>query len=263
MLIAKDIMHDIISLEPNNTLADARDLMLKYNISRVVITSNGKPVGILTEKSIGKFLYRDGRALDELRLDQVMRRDLIMVNGNTSVKECSSLMLKHDISSLIIKDNERYGIITKSDLVKVYAEYFKNKSLVKDYMTGNVHTVLATNSLHKVLSILIKNKISRVIVVKENKPIGIITFKDLLPTSMLIEKEEYELTHGNINALIGVLLAKDIMHKPITVMINDDLAKAALIMIEKRISGLPVVNADNDLRGVITKTDIIRALSSN
>ncbi|MEM2856289.1 MAG: CBS domain-containing protein [Candidatus Nitrosocaldaceae archaeon] len=254
---AKDIMKDAITLETHNTLADARDLMIRYNISRILIVSNGKPVGIITEKSIGKFLLRDGRALDELRLDQVMRRDLITVNEDASIETCAKLMIEHDISSLIVDSKAR--IFTKSDLVRVYAQLFKNKKRVREYMTENVYTLKSTHSLHTVLSVMVKKKISRIIVIKDSKPIGIITARDLLPTSMLVEKEE-EVTSGLTSNITHVLLAKDVMKKPLVINLDEDLATAAQIMVEKRIGGLPTVDNNNDLRGVITKTDILRAI---
>lgn len=261
-LRAEDIMKEAITLKPNNTLADARDIMLKYDISRIVVANDNKPVGIVTEKSISRFLYRDGRPLDELRLDQVMRRDLITVNRDTSIKECAKRMLDNRISSLLVVDEKCY-IFTKTDLIKVYAEHFRNKSKVRRYMVSNVYTVLPTHSLHRVLSILVRNKVSRVVVVRNNKPVGIITSRDLLPTSTLIEvdaKLEEDLTYGNASELAHVLLARDVMKKPLTINADADLADAASIMINNNISGLPVVDKDNDLRGIITKTDIIRAL---
>ncbi len=258
MLQAKDIMKEAITLEPTNTLADARDLMLKYDISRIVVVNN-KPVGIVTEKSIGRFLYRDGRPLDELRLDQVMRRDLITIDKDASIKECARIMLENRISSLLIVEDKCY-IFTKSDLVKVYANHFRDKSKVRRYMVNNVYTVLPTHSLHRVLSMLVRNKVSRVVVVKANKPIGIITARDLLPTSTLIETDADELTYGNTSDLTHVLLARDVMKKPLTIHADEDLASAALIMNDNKISGLPVVDKDGDLRGIVTKTDIIRAL---
>jgi CBS domain-containing protein len=63
----------------------------------------------------------------------------------------------------------------------------------------------------------------------------------------------------------AVFLAEDIMkYYPITIAKNTDLAQAAQIMIRNRISGLPVVQYSNNasnLVGIITKTDIIKALA--
>jgi CBS domain-containing protein len=51
-------------------------------------------------------------------------------------------------------------------------------------------------------------------------------------------------------------------HDPITVRNDSDLAEAAQIMVRNRISGLPVVDANDELAGIVTKTDIVRALAA-
>jgi CBS domain-containing protein len=59
-------------------------------------------------------------------------------------------------------------------------------------------------------------------------------------------------------------LAKDIMkYDPITISQNSDLADAAQIMAMNRISGLPVVNSNDTLVGIITKTDIVKAMAAS
>jgi CBS domain-containing protein len=55
-----------ITLEGNKTLYDARNILLKYNISRVVILEDKeskKPAGIITEKDIVRFLYAEMQRL--------------------------------------------------------------------------------------------------------------------------------------------------------------------------------------------------------
>jgi signal-transduction protein with cAMP-binding, CBS, and nucleotidyltransferase domain len=49
-LKAKDVVRQAITLEPNNTVYDARNVLLRYNISRVVIAKDNKPLGIVQRK---------------------------------------------------------------------------------------------------------------------------------------------------------------------------------------------------------------------
>jgi CBS domain-containing protein len=111
-----------------------------------------------------------------------------------------------------------------------------------------------------------ENQISRVIVTKDNAAIGIITAKDLLPFTTFVGSDKLQ-SEKELEEVIGltgighVMIAGDLMKKPITVEATDDLADAAWIMTDKRISGLPVVNPNSkDLEGIITKTDIVNAL---
>lgn len=275
-LKAKDVCRKAITLEPNRTLGDARNTMLRYNISRIVVAKGLKPVGIVTEKSISGFLYRDtiNRPLDEIRLDQVISKDLITVNEETDLKTCAQMMLDKQISSLVVIDDSGnlQGIFTKSDLVDVYYKHYEGKNLVQDYMTKKVFTVSRDHSIHTVIAIMIKNRVSRVVVAKGQKPIGIITGRDLLPVSTLIEADIHGMpsevlmsrrqsTTPLLSGITHVLLARDVMKRdPITVTSDSDLADAAQIMTNNKISGLPVVDSDNNLIGIVTKTDVVRAL---
>jgi len=49
-LKAKDVIRQAIIMEPSKTLYDIRSTMIRYNISRVVIAKDNKPLGIITEK---------------------------------------------------------------------------------------------------------------------------------------------------------------------------------------------------------------------
>lgn len=301
-LVAADICNNNpVTLEGNKTLYDARNILLKYNISRVVILKgrqNEKPAGIVTEKDIVRFLHAEfpRRSLDEIRLDEIItNQQLITVEGGTNVGDCAKLMLNNNISSLVIvkanNDNSILnGIITKSDLLDAYARSFGGDVIINEYMTKKVLTVEPDESVHIVLLIMADGNVSRVIVVGDNnsKPVGIITSHDLLPASTLLiaDKSKPPLSQyrtkgkdiemnestGSTAAHTGglpygmkrILLAQDIMKfNPIMVTDYSNLVDAALIMRGNRISGLPVVDSNDKLVGIITKTDIIRAIADD
>ena len=57
-LTVNTISDDAITLDATNTILDARNVMMKYNISRVVIVSKKGLVGIITEAFISAFIQR-------------------------------------------------------------------------------------------------------------------------------------------------------------------------------------------------------------
>jgi len=68
----------------------------------------------------------------------------------------------------------------------------------------------------------------------------------------------------NLNQLnyLNTFIAADIMSSnPVTVNVADDVSEASLLMIRNGISGLPVVK-NSLLVGIVTKTDIVRAISA-
>jgi CBS domain-containing protein len=288
-LKAKDIAREPIKLGPHRTVYDVRNVMVKYNIGRVIIVDNhNKALGITTEKDIARFLYQEvpNRHLNEIRLDKVMSKNLITVREEQDVISCAKIMLQNNISSIIVVNNQKNddgylkGIFTKTDLVESYARQYIGKNSVAKYMTKRVFTVAPDDTIHAALTLMINNKVSRIVIVtKNNKPVGIITGHDLLPISAsfgtgrnrsywtIQEKSIGKRKREHIFIPSGIkemFLTRDVMtYDPIVITKDSDLAEAALIMMRNRISGIPVIDLDNGLAGIVTKTDIIRALAAS
>jgi CBS domain-containing protein len=288
-LKAKDLMKPAIILEPNQTLYEVRSILIRYNISRVVIAKDNKPLGIITEKDIARFLYTEvpNRRLGEISASEIMNKDLIKVEEQTNLNTCARIMLDNKISSVIVVDNkgDLKGIFTKSDLVEAYARYYPRKLNVEQYMTKKVITVAPDENLHMILLLMSDNQISRVTVTRDHKLVGIVTGHDLLPVSILFGPGPFGtgtegrywttqelIARGRARRFIptgikAIFLARDIMrYDPITITKDSDLVEAAQIMTNNIISGIPVVdNKSNDggLVGIVTKTDIVKAIASD
>lgn len=185
---------------------------------------------------------------------------------------CVQLMLGKDISSLLImgEDNQVNKIITKTDLIALIASRQFDNLIVSGYMTKNVITVSPEEDIAIVFDLLNRYKISRIIVIKENKPLGIITGRDIIPQRNFLNidghgrevenegKRNRKLTVSNFTTPMTV---KDIMTpNPLIIGEESSIDEAAKLMIENRISGIPVINKFQNLAGIITKTDIIRAI---
>ena len=136
-------------------------------------------------------------------------------------------------------------------------------------MSKKVYTVFPDENIHMIVLLMNTYKVSRIVVIDHNKPVGIVTSQDLLPaSSLLLDKTANTKMVKNINnqrfipsRLSSMFLAEDIMTRsPLTVSYNANLSDAARIMVRNRISGLPVVNNKGLLSGIITKTDIVKTM---
>jgi CBS domain-containing protein len=281
-LKAKDLSKQAIIIEPSQTLYDVRSIMIRYNISRVIIAQDNKPLGIITEKDIARFLYKEvpNRRLNEVSVNEIMSTDLIKVEQQTNLDVSAGMMLEKEISSVVVVDNEGVlkGIITKSDMVEAYARHYPRKQKVDQYMTKKVITVTPDENLHVILLLMSDNQISRVIVTRDHKPIGIVTGHDLLPVSILFgtgapggywASQEELVARRRAQRFIpagikAIFLARDMMkYDPVTITKEADLIEAAQLMTNNRISGLPVVEPNSGtLAGIITKTDIVKGIAS-
>jgi CBS domain-containing protein len=271
-----------ITLEQDVTLLNARNTMIRNNISRIVVVKDHTPVGVLTEKDIARFLYSEvpSRRLDEIMVKEIMSKDLVTVEEISDSRNCAKLMLEKGISSLIVVDGSKNlkGILTKTDLLYAYIQNYAGEHLVEEFMTKRVLTVAPDEALHMAILLMSSHKVSRVVVVKDNLPVGIITGRDLLPVSAMFgtgtfgsywtlredlveQRKKQAFIPSGIKA---IFIASDIMtQNPITIREESDLADAGYIMMRNRISGLPVVDSSKNLKGIVTKTDIIKALASH
>lgn len=257
----------VITLCPENSIHDALFLMRKNDIKRIVIVNNDVPIGMVSERDIGRFLQNDktSRMLDEIHLNEIMSRNLFTISKDQDelLIQCAIRMDAFQIGSIIILDNEKLaGIVTKSDLTKHFSDSFAGAYRVKDYMNTKMITCRKSDSLLFALATLNRNKIARLVVTdNDGKPVGIISYDTLLRNSQFFKSgkqntRDYLLPKTSAKELlVSDLLGNELL----TIKSVDDLAKAARFMVEYKISGIPVVDENGNLEGVISTTDIIRA----
>ena len=261
----------VITLTQNDCIHDALLLMQKNEIKRIVIAENKFPLGIITERDIGKFLEKDKtiRALNEIQLSQIMTRNpvTIIVGQEDHLIQCAIRMETFQICAVIVVDDNGnlVGITTKSDLAKNFANLYLGIYKIKDYMTRKLITCRKSDSLLYVLDMLNKNKIARIVVTDSyGKPIGVVTYDLFMKHSgyfkpdKQIDSRNYLLPRDSKKEMqIGELLGNELL----TVESEEDLAKAAKLMSFYKVSGIPTVDKEGNLEGVITSTDISRAYS--
>jgi len=128
--------------------------------------------------------------------------------------------------------------------------------LIKDWMAKDVMTVDENTSLMRATRIMKENSIRRLPVVSHGKLIGIITDRDVKDAS---PSKTTSLDIHELYYLLSEMKVKDVMtDNPLTLSGKETLEKAALIMLNSRISGLPVVDESGLLIGLLSETDVLR-----
>lgn len=129
---------------------------------------------------------------------------------------------------------------------------------VKDHMTANPVTVTSALTIADATELMRKNHFRRLPVVDIGKLVGIVTDRDLREVS---PSTATSLSVHEINYLLAKMQIKDIMTKKVlSVSAEATIEEAALLMYNNRIGGLPVLNKDGEVVGVITETDIFKCL---
>lgn len=109
------VIADPFYLSPDNTIEEALKLMSKYRISGVPITTEGKLVGIITNRDI-VFEKNYTKKIDEV----MTKKDLITAHEGTTIEEAKDILKAHKIEKLplVDKDNNLRGLITIKDIEK-------------------------------------------------------------------------------------------------------------------------------------------------
>jgi acetoin utilization protein AcuB len=132
--------------------------------------------------------------------------------------------------------------------------------LVKGWMTSDILTIDEDTSMMKASQIMKENNIRRLPVMHKGKLVGMVTDRDIKEAS---PSKATTLDVHELYYLLSELKVKDIMKKKlVTIGPEETVEKAAVKMLEHRISGLPVVNDKGKVVGIITQGDIFKVLVS-
>jgi len=132
-------------------------------------------------------------------------------------------------------------------------------TLVKDWMSSPVVSVSPITSIGNAHQILKERGIRRLPVIDRNKLVGIITIGDVREAS---PSDATSLSIWELNYLWGQITVEKVMSRDvITVEPDAPIVEAARLMLENKVSGLPVIDPDSGaVVGILTESDVFRML---
>ncbi|MDH5685564.1 MAG: CBS domain-containing protein [Candidatus Hadarchaeaceae archaeon] len=258
MRVSQIMSSPVVTLDKDQPLANAIDLMRRNEISRLVALEAGKIVGMITEKDIAREMgsstaYRlpPGR----MHVSNVMTPNPITVAPEVIVKRAAEIMLDHDISGLPVVEGEHLaGIVTKLDFAKVCAEY--DDVYVGQVMEASPTTVSPGDRVVHARRVLLDEDLVGLPVMEGGKLVGVVTVRDV---AMKLAAFQEVAPNQHKSERIRNLLVGDIMSQPATTTRTDAmLPEVSRLMLERRFSTLPVLNLEGELVGLLTKTELTR-----
>jgi acetoin utilization protein AcuB len=130
--------------------------------------------------------------------------------------------------------------------------------LIREFMTKQVITIEADDPMQKAIQLLAKHKINMMPVVHGGKLVGVISDRDLKKAS---PSDATDLEQHELKYLLSKIKVKDIMTKIVITLPPDfTIAEAAEVLLNNDISGAPVLDAQGRLVGIITNSDLYKAL---
>lgn len=133
--------------------------------------------------------------------------------------------------------------------------------LIRDWMSSSPITAKPDTSIMKAAKLMKENHFKRLPVVDDDgRLVGIVSDRDIKEAS---PSKATTLDMHELYYLLSEIKVADIMTKKVlTVTSEDTVEKAAVIMLRENVGGLPVVDANNKVVGVITDSDIFKVLAS-
>ncbi|MEJ2555761.1 MAG: CBS domain-containing protein [Anaerolineae bacterium] len=130
------------------------------------------------------------------------------------------------------------------------------QELVKDWMTRDVVAVTPRTTLPEAHRLMADNQIRRLPVMENGRLVGIVTRGDVRGAEA---SGATTLSIWELHYLLAKLKIEEIMTPdPVTISQGATISEAARVMLDYKISGLPVLDDDRKLVGIITESDIFR-----
>ena len=269
----------------NDTIEHARRMMLRYRTNYLlVVDEKGQIVGVVTKWGMLRAIGLKGpiwkrRVHDKYFIDYVMETDIPRVKADDSIEKVALLMTQSKAEVAIVEDEkgQPIGFITKDDIVEAYAQHMAGRAKVENIMTpGRIGIVHPHHSLYHAVKKMQTFYLDALTVYDGSKILGVVSANRLpfvayedavtgIKSRRLIWVRKLVKGAARKGRYVKVtpLLVLDAMVplRDVYVKTSDDVVKAIELMKQHNVDGVPVVDEEGRVAGVVTKTDIIRELA--
>ncbi|NVM03141.1 MAG: CBS domain-containing protein [Candidatus Helarchaeota archaeon] len=252
-----------ISIDKDRLLIDAIEMMKKQNLSTLLCTNDDKLAGILTERELadrlGSSKSKSIKA-SSLHVSTSMYYKPKIVSPKTELSEAAEIMLKEEVSGLpVMEDDKPVGLITYNEMTQICQKL--DKISLNKIMTKKPITISISDRLIHARNILFDKNVSVLPVLDGENLIGLISegmiarafanFRNKVPGRHQEERLRY------------ILVADAMKTDPPTLKENDSIGDAAKLLLEEGMRAIPIINDNDKLIGIVSKTDMVKLVKNN
>ncbi len=149
--VAEVMNKTVIVMDINSDIPDIAREMINRDAGSVVITENGKAMGIITERDLAKNVIAEDIRPSEVRASEILSSPLITIKPNASIVEASEVMLKANIKRLPVLENDMViGVISNTDILMVTPGL---STILKELIDMNREALLSIPSIEEISEI--------------------------------------------------------------------------------------------------------------
>jgi len=248
--ISEVMVKNVATMSVNETVFSAAKNMFEKRISCIIVLDGDKVAGILTETDFLKRIAARKREFTHIEIAKLMTSPVISISPDTSVLQAGTIAEENHVKKLPVIDNGKLvGIVTQTDLIRVLTYYGMWRD-IEEIMSPDVITIQSEATVVEAAEAMTNNNISCIVVLDDKEVTGVLTERDVLKRVVAAQKDP-DTTKIN-----------EVMSSPVKSVPPDYSVFSASRLIENVNVRRLVVMEDNILRGIVTQTDIFRAVKN-
>jgi len=248
-LATKDVMtENVLCVTSDQSMLSVAQSMAKHGLSCVIVLDAETPKGIFTERDVLKEIGKGYRAWSKTTVAEKMSTPLISASCDLPILEASALMRSSGIKRLpIVSEGKLLGLVTQTDIGRALMSLSPFGD-VADIMSTDVVTVDASGTVTEAALVMSSRRISCVVPMCHDEPVGILTEKDVLRRVAALQRDPDK-----------TLVAAVATFPLVTVTPNHSVLSASRMMDVMHIHRL-VVQDGNKICGIVSQTDILDSI---
>jgi len=255
MNVESIMTRDPLVAQANASLDDVMRLMDTNDVRHVPIVEGETLIGVLSDRDLltatGWRADSQGEGTDADQARSLIRGRPVVVSPDDSVVMAAVDLTSRAIGCLpVLEAGQLVGILTEVDLLKAYIEMGAEENAperlhepARKHMATTPATLVPTSTLAEAIELQAARRVGHLPVVEDGRLVGIISDRDLRKAL------GRDLDSGTE---ISELMEPDLL----TLDPDEPLSRAAGLLLEGRVSALPVVE-EGRLAGVLTLTDVL------